>query len=125
MNRGSDTLADPMGSGLPAGPVPVEALLEETVKFVTDISPAKDTASSPPPALHTAIATFRRLKLWKQSYHTEERPLDGMLSCAPVQAETVLTLLCNFIAVVLEEFGYRECLREIIERSRLRLHLTE
>ena len=92
MSRGSGSLADPMGSGWPTDPVPVEALLEEAVKFVTDISLAKDTKSSPPPALHTAKATFRRLKLWKQRYHTEERPLDKMLSYAPVQAETVLAL---------------------------------
>ena len=100
------------GSGLPADPVPVEALLEETVKFVTDISQAKDTKFSPPPALHAAKATFRSLKLWKQSYHTEKCPLDVVLSYFPVHAETVLTLLCNFIDVVLEEFGYCECLRE-------------
>ena len=95
--------------GLLPDPVPVEGLLEETVKFVTDISLAKDTKYPPPPV---AKATFRRLKLWKQSYHTEKCPLDMVLSYAPTEAETVLTLLCNFIAVVLEEFGYRECLRE-------------
>ena len=103
MSRGDGSLADP---------VPVEALLEETVKFVTEISQAEDTKFSYPPELHTAKATFRRLKLWKQSYHTEKCPLDMVLSYAPVQAETVLTLLCNFIAVVSEEFGYRECLQE-------------
>ena len=97
------------GCGLLADPVPVGALLEETVKFVTGISLAKDTKFSPPPA---AKAAFFRLKLWKQSYHTEKCPLDIMLSYAPTEAETVLILLCNFIAVVLEEFGYRECLRE-------------
>ena len=99
-------------SGLLADPVPVNTLLEETVKFVTGISQAKDTKFSPPPELHIAKVSFRRLKLWKQSYHTETCPLDTVLSYAPVQAETVLTLLCNFIAVVLDEFGYRECLRE-------------
>ena len=98
--------------GLLPDPVPVEGLLEETVKFVTDISQAKDTKLSHPPALHAAKATFRSQKLWKQSYHTEKCPLDMVLSYAPTEAETVLTLLCNFIAVVLEEFGYRECLRE-------------
>ena len=99
-------------SGLLADPVPVNTLLEETVKFVTDISQAEDTKFLPQPVLHSTKVVFRRLKLWTQSYHTEKCPLDMVLSHAPVQAETVLTLLCNFIAVVLEEFDYRECLRE-------------
>ena len=101
-----------LGSGSLADLVSVVALLEEAVKLVTDISEAEDTKSLPPPVLQTTKVAFRRLKLWKQNYHTEKCPLDMVLSHAPVQAETVLTLLCNFIAVVLEEFDYRECLRE-------------
>lgn len=100
------------GGGLLADPISVGALLDETVKFVTHISQAEDTKFLPQPVLHSTKVVFRRLKLWTQSYHTEKCPLDMVLSHAPVQAETVLTLLCNFIAVVLEEFDYRECLRE-------------
>lgn len=94
-------------------PCQAEALLKATTEFIAHISAANDTqvlANNSSHKLALAKPIFRRLKLWERSYNTAAYPLDRVLSCAPIQAETILLLLCHFVIIVVEEFGTCEYL---------------
>jgi hypothetical protein len=87
---------------------PVEPLVRQLLIFLSTVSKAKHSYSSQSSAITSSKTLFGKFRLWVRSFDTEECHLDKLLEEDLEIKEAVVLLLSGLVAILVEEFGYRE-----------------